>query len=130
VVQHAAKAQDPYFHEVLYNTLVDLRAVPQLLQLDSPHLERHLRSVGGLPPKGPLPAGTSIGPLSPTQVPTHPISCPSLDSSDSTPSSVINHVSSFCAIFMLQCQRAMKTLKKLRHCALTAEPVKKMFAQE
>jgi hypothetical protein len=67
--QHAAKAQDPYFHEVLYNMLVDLRAVPQLLALDSPHLERHLHSLGGLPPdRGPPQPGTAIGPLSPTQV--------------------------------------------------------------
>ena len=68
-LQHAAKAPDRYFHEVLYNTLVELRAVPQMLELDNPHLERHLRTSGGLPPyKGPLQPGTAIGPLSPNQV--------------------------------------------------------------
>lgn len=68
-VQHAAKADDPYFHAVLYDTLVDMRATAQLLQLDSPLLERHLRSSGGLPDRGAPPPGAAIGPLSPTQVP-------------------------------------------------------------
>lgn len=67
-VQHASKAEDPYFHAVLYDTLVDARATAQLLQLDNPLLERHLRSSGGLPERGPV-AGAPIGPLSPTQVP-------------------------------------------------------------
>ncbi|CAL8471349.1 g10891 [Coccomyxa elongata] len=65
---HAAKADDPYFHAVLYDTLVDMRATAQLLQLDSPLLERHLRSSGGLPDRGAPPQGAAIGPLSPTQV--------------------------------------------------------------
>lgn len=68
VAQHAAKADDPYFHEVLYNTLVDAHATTQLLQLDNPRLERHLRSSGGLPERGGVPPGAPIGPLSPTQV--------------------------------------------------------------
>ncbi len=81
LVQHAAKADDPYFHAVLYNTLVDMRATAQLLQLDSPMLERHLRSSAGLPDRGAPPPGAAIGPLSPTQVPAlsvsgrHDISC-------------------------------------------------------
>ena len=66
LVQRAAKAEDPYFHEVLYNTLIDLRATKELLELDTPHLERHLQTNGGLPA---LPAGGPIGPLSPSQVP-------------------------------------------------------------
>ena len=64
-LQRAAEATDPYFHKVLYDTLIDARAIKELLDLDGPHLEEHLRSHGGLPaspPNGP------IGPLSASQV--------------------------------------------------------------
>ncbi|KAK9806121.1 hypothetical protein WJX72_002210 [[Myrmecia] bisecta] len=67
-LQLAAKASDPYFHEVLYTTLVDMRAVRDLLALATPQLERHLRRCGGLPE--PLHPGAPIGPLSPSQA-TH-----------------------------------------------------------
>ena len=65
VLQRAAEATDPYFHKVLYDTLIDARTIKELLDLDGPHLEEHLRSHGGLPaspPNGP------IGPLSASQV--------------------------------------------------------------
>ncbi len=62
--QCAAKAEDPYFHEVLYSTLIGARATPQLLQLDSPRLERWLRGQGGLDAAQP---GIPIGPLQPGQ---------------------------------------------------------------
>jgi len=46
---------------------VELRAARELLQLDSPALERHLRASGGLPERGPLAAGAPVGPLEPPQ---------------------------------------------------------------
>lgn len=70
-VQHAAKAEDAYFLGVLYDTLVAARETAQLLQLDSPLLERHLRTAGGLPDRGALLSTAPIGPLSPTQVAPH-----------------------------------------------------------
>lgn len=63
--QSSARAEDPYFHEVLYATLIDARASRQLLQLDSPALERWLRGQGGLDAAQP---GIPIGPLQPGQV--------------------------------------------------------------
>lgn len=65
MVQRARLAEDLYFHEVLYNMLIDLQATNDLLDLDTVHLEKHLKSNGGLPPglvEGP------IGPLTPSQV--------------------------------------------------------------
>lgn len=67
-MQRAAKSEDPVFREALYGALVELKAVRELLQLDSPALERHLRSAGGLPERGSLAVGTPIGPLAPHQV--------------------------------------------------------------
>ena len=64
-MQRAKLAEDPYFHEVLCNLLVDLQATSDLLELDTPHLEKHLKSNGGLPPglvEGPM------GPVTPSQV--------------------------------------------------------------
>ena len=69
-LQRARLAEDPYFHEALYNMLIDLRATNELLDLDTNHLERHLRSNGGLPSgivDGP------IGPLAPGQVHFKPL---------------------------------------------------------
>ena len=66
-MQRAALAQETYFQEVLYNTLIDLCAFSDLLDLDSPHLEKHLRANGGMPPSGILDG--PIGPLEPSQVP-------------------------------------------------------------
>jgi len=65
--QRAAKAADPAFREALFDALVELRAARELLQLDSPALERHLRASGGLPERGPLAAGAPVGPLEPQQ---------------------------------------------------------------
>lgn len=65
--QLAARARDPFWHEVLYGTLVEVGAVRQLLELDAvaPQLESYLRSQGGLVGS---PPGAPIGPLSPIQV--------------------------------------------------------------
>lgn len=65
-MQRAKLAEDPYFHEVLYNMLIDLQATSDLLELDSSILETHLRSHGGLPMSGPVEG--SFGPLTPGQV--------------------------------------------------------------
>lgn len=64
-MQRAAQAEDPYFHEVLYNTLIDLRAVDELLSLETSRLPEHLRINGGLPSH---PLSGSIGPLTQSQV--------------------------------------------------------------
>lgn len=66
-MQLAARARDPFWHEVLARTLVELDAVRQLLELDNvaPQLESYLRSHSGL--IGAVP-GIPIGPLSPSQV--------------------------------------------------------------
>ncbi len=69
--QRAAAAPESYFHEVLYTTLIDLRAQSQLLGLDSPDLEKHLRTNGGMPPSGVLDG--PIGPLTPGQVDPPPV---------------------------------------------------------
>lgn len=64
-LQRARLAEDPYFHEVMYNMLIDLQATSELLALDTEQLEKHLKTNGGLPPgvaEGP------IGPLTPSQV--------------------------------------------------------------
>ena len=63
--QRARLAEDPYFHEVMYNMLIDLQATSELLALDTEQLEKHLKANGGLPPgvaEGP------VGPLTPSQV--------------------------------------------------------------
>lgn len=67
--QLAARARDPFWHEVLYGTLVELGAVRQLLELDgvAPQLESYLRSQGGLVGG---PPGAPVGPLSASQVRT------------------------------------------------------------
>jgi len=65
--QRSAKAADPTFREALFDALVELRAARELLQLDSPALERHLRASGGLPERGPLAAGAPVGHLEPPQ---------------------------------------------------------------
>ena len=67
-MQLAARARDPFWHEVLYGTLVELGATRQLLALDgaAPQLEAYLRSHGGLTGVAP---GVPVGPLSPSQVP-------------------------------------------------------------
>lgn len=65
MLQRASLAEDPYLHEVLYNTLIDLQATSDLLALDTSYLEKHLKTNGGLPSgvvEGP------IGPLTPSQV--------------------------------------------------------------
>lgn len=67
LLARAGRAEDPGFREALYTTLVDLRATRELLQLDSPALERHLRAAGGLPERGALAVGAPIGPLGPAQ---------------------------------------------------------------
>ncbi len=65
-VQLAVLARDPFWHEVLYGTLIELGAVRELLELDgrAPGLEAYLRSHGGL--TGAVP-GVPIGPLSSKQ---------------------------------------------------------------
>ena len=64
--QLAVRARDPFWHEVLYGTLIDLGAVRELLELDgsAPGLEAILRSHGGL--TGSVP-GVPVGPLSSRQ---------------------------------------------------------------
>ena len=64
--QLAVRARDPFWHEVLYGTLIDLGAVRELLELDgsAPGLEAYLRSHGGL--TGSVP-GVPVGPLSSRQ---------------------------------------------------------------
>ena len=66
-VQLAVRARDPFWHEVLYGTLIGLGAVRELLELDgrAPGVEAYLRSHGGL--TGAVP-GVPIGPLSSNQV--------------------------------------------------------------
>ena len=49
----------------LYETLLDLKAYKQLLSLDNPRLEKHLKIESGLPSEG---ADRGIGPLDPSQV--------------------------------------------------------------
>ena len=68
--QRAAAAEDPYFQECLFGTLLEARAVSHLLGMDSPLLERYLRTTGGLAAERGVPfqPGSPIGPLSPTQV--------------------------------------------------------------
>lgn len=63
-LQRAAQADDRCFHEVLYNTLIDLRAAHELLSTDTPYLEQHLRTNGGLPP---VPVSGPVGPLTQSQ---------------------------------------------------------------
>ena len=77
-LQGGAKAEDPYFHEVLYATLLDARAVQPLLRLDPPHLEGFLRRRGGMPEGGEALSGVPLGPLSPAQVVFSPSSFLSL----------------------------------------------------
>ena len=64
--QAAAAAGDPFFHEVVYSTLIDVGASRQLLGLDSrsAHLESFLRRAGGL--EGTTP-GVPLPPLGPDQ---------------------------------------------------------------
>lgn len=77
LLARAARAEDPGFREALYTTLVELRATRELLQLDNPALERHLRAAGGLPERGALAVGAPIGPLGPAQARAPaPCSCP------------------------------------------------------
>lgn len=65
-VQRAMRASDPYFHEVLYRTLLELGAISDLLSMETPFLEDYLKKSGGLhnvsAPGGPL------LPLNPVQV--------------------------------------------------------------
>lgn len=65
--QAAAAAGDPFFHEVVYSTLIDVGAARQLLALDSrsAHLESFLRRAGGLDGTTP---GALLPPLGPQQV--------------------------------------------------------------
>lgn len=60
------RASDPYFHEVLYQTLLELGAISDLLSMETPFLEDYLKKSGGLhnvsAPGGPL------LPLNPVQV--------------------------------------------------------------
>ena len=69
-LQRAAAAEDPYFQECLFGTLLEARAITHLLGMDSPLLERYLRTTGGLGAERGVPfqPGSPIGPLSPTQV--------------------------------------------------------------
>ena len=69
-LQYAAQAEDPYFKEALYSTLVDSRATQQLLKMDSPKLLSYLRDSGGLPERDATQRGAPIGPLSHRQVVT------------------------------------------------------------
>ena len=66
--QRAAKTQDTHFHQALFLTLVDLGATGDLLALDTPGMERYLRSQGGLSLSEPDQADACIGPLEPSQV--------------------------------------------------------------
>ena len=70
--QLAVRARDPFWHEVLYGTLIDLGAVRALLDLDgnAPGLEAYLRSQGGL--TGAVP-GVPAGPLSSRQACSLPL---------------------------------------------------------
>lgn len=68
MLQYAAQAEDPYFKEALYNTLVDLKATPELLKMDSPELAAYLRSSGGLPERDATQRGSPLGPLNPSRV--------------------------------------------------------------
>ena len=70
LLARAARAEDPGFRDALYTTLVELGATRELLQLDGPALERHLRSAGGLPERGAMAVGVPIGPLGPAQART------------------------------------------------------------
>ena len=70
LLQYAAQAEDPYFKEALYSTLVDLKATQQLLKMDSPGLLTYLRDAGGLPEGDATRRGAPVGPLSHRQVPT------------------------------------------------------------
>ncbi|EFN51092.1 hypothetical protein CHLNCDRAFT_141404 [Chlorella variabilis] len=65
LLAHAAAAADPLFHDALYATLVQLKAVKELLSLDTPYLEAYLIRGGGLLGAAP---GASVGPLSAGQV--------------------------------------------------------------
>ncbi|KAL4425159.1 hypothetical protein ABPG77_008264 [Micractinium sp. CCAP 211/92] len=65
LLAHAAAAPDPCWHASLYRTLVQLRAVKELLSLDTPHLEGYLIRAGCLLGAA---SGTSVGPLSASQV--------------------------------------------------------------
>ncbi len=68
--QAAAAAGDPFFHEVVYSTLIDVCAARQLLALDSrsAHLESFLRRAGGLDGTTP---GAPLPPLGPEQASCH-----------------------------------------------------------
>ena len=70
LLQYAAQAEEPYFKEALYSTLVDLKATQQLLKMDSPGLLTYLRDTGGLPEGDATRRGVPIGPLSHRQVTT------------------------------------------------------------
>ncbi|KAI3427442.1 hypothetical protein D9Q98_010357 [Chlorella vulgaris] len=65
LLSRAAAAQDPHFHTCLYAALVELKAVKELLALDTPHLEPYLIRAGGLVGAAP---GAAVGPLSGSQV--------------------------------------------------------------
>ncbi|PRW05942.1 nuclear pore complex Nup155 isoform B [Chlorella sorokiniana] len=65
LLARAAAAQDPCFHDALYATLVQLRAVKELLALDTPYLEGYLVRAGGLLGAA---SGAAVGPLSASQV--------------------------------------------------------------
>ena len=66
LLQCAAQAEDPYFKEALYSTLVDLKATQQLLKMDSPGLLTYLRDAGGLPEGEATRRGAPIGPPEPS----------------------------------------------------------------
>lgn len=63
--QAATGAGDPYFHQVLYSTLIEVGATQQLLALDSRagRLEPFLRKASGIPRA----TSAHIGPLQPDQ---------------------------------------------------------------
>ena len=67
--QRAGRSGDETFLNVLYDELLGQHLQPDLLSLDSPGLEAHLRRAATLPANGPLPSATaSLPPLGPPQV--------------------------------------------------------------
>lgn len=105
-------AGDPYFHEVLYSTLVEVGSTRLLLALDSPggRLEPFLRRASHLPRAA---ASAHVGPLQPEQVrpdpPLPPFAC-------------LVHSSSHQPSFHLQSQRPVH---RPSHCLSTvAQPLR------
>lgn len=90
-------AGDPYFHEVLYSTLVEVGATRLLLALDSPggRLEPFLRRASHLPRAA---AAAHVGPLQPEQVrpdpPLPPFAC--LVHSSSQPALLSSAIATSC----------------------------------